>query len=178
MSFLGNTATVAAAWAAGALGQISQVKIGDIVVSACEGLSNPSELIITRKVIGTGYPISDAAVKGILDITLDICFANPQLSAEALQTAFMSGATAGLTKGWREKKDALYAIQDGLEIVSTQTHDKIYKNTMVQLIDPVYDALNNWDGFFATVVMTQIKRQSTEEGGLFDSPAEALGDLS
>ena len=177
MSFLGDTASVAAAWAAGALGNIDSVKIGDIVVSACEGLSNPSELVITEKTIGTGYPIADAAVKVVQTVTLNIAFVDPQITAEALQQALMTGDTTGLTEGWRDKKAALKAYQDELGIVTTQTHEDIYENTMVQLIDPVYDALNNWDGFFATVEMKQIKRQPTEEGGLFDSAAEALGEL-
>jgi len=177
MSFLNGTAEAAAAWASGALGSITQVKIGDIVVSACEGLQVPSELVVTSKTIGTGYAITDAAVKLPIPITLVIAFVDPQITAESLQTALLTGDPEGLTEGWRDKKAALYDMQNNYEIVTTQTHENIYENTIIKLIDPVFDAQNNWDGFFATVEMATIRQQSTEEGGLFDSAAAALGDL-
>ena len=178
MTLPGNIAAAAAAFAAGALGNIEYVKIGDIIVSACRGLSHPSELEITEKVIGTGYPISDAARKVPLTITLDIVFVDPQISADALVSSIISGDASSLTEGWRDKKAALYALQDGKEIVTTTTHENSYSDTMVQAIDPVYDADNNWDGFFATVTMKQIKRQPTDGGGgLLDSALEALGGL-
>ena len=177
MSLLDKTADVAKDLAFALLGEIDQIKIGDIIVSACERIQAPSELRITRKTIGAGYPITDAAVKQPRDISLDIVFVDPQYSLDELKTSLLTGDVSNLIEGWRDRKDALQDYQDNLEIISLQTHENIYENMLVTLIDPVYNADDNWDGFFATVTLSQIKTQAEEEGGLYDSVTDALGEL-
>jgi hypothetical protein len=163
----------------GLLGTIQQVKIGDILVSACTGLSNPREVTITEKPLAAGYPITDAIVPVPQEITLDIIFANPQYSAEAIASALLTGNASSLTESWRDKRDKLYAYQDNKEIIEAQTHENNYTDMVVKLIDPVFDPENNWDGFFATVVLHQITQQTSTGGsGVIDSVLEAVGDLS
>ena len=58
--------------------QLEYIKIGDLIVSACTGLSGSNEITITEKPIGAGYPITDAAVDVPLEKSLDIVLANPQ----------------------------------------------------------------------------------------------------
>lgn len=159
-----SAAAASAALAAGTL-QLEYVKIGDLVVSACTGLSGANEVTITEKPIGAGYPITDAAVDVPLEKSLDIVFANPQYSAEAIAAALLSGEADSLTESWRDKKDILYEIQSTREIVTLQTHEGSYENMLIRVIDPVFDNVENWDGWFGTVILHQITQIDSEGGG-------------
>ena len=154
---------------------LEDVKIGEILVSSCTGLSGSTELSITEKPIGAGYAITDAAVDVPIEKTLDICFAPPQYSAEAIAAALLTGEIDSLTESWQDKKNALYALQSSREIVTLQTHEGSYPNMLVRLIDPAFDNIKNWDAFFCTVVMHQITPLEDEGGGgLLDAASEAF----
>jgi hypothetical protein len=172
-----SAAAAAAALAASTL-TLEHVKIGDLLVSACTGLSGSNELLITDKPIGEGYNIADAAVDVQLEKTLNIVFANPQYSAEEISAALLSGEADSLTESWRDKKDALYELQSTREIVTLQTHEGSYENMLIRVIDPIFDNVNNWDGWIGTVTLTQISPLTSEGGGgLIDSAQEAAGEL-
>lgn len=157
--------------------QLEYVKIGDLVVSACTGLSGANEILITEKPIGAGYPITDAAVDVPLEKSLDIVFSNPQYSAEAIAAALISGEADSLTESWRDKKDKLYEMQATREIVTLQTHEGSYENMLIRVIDPVFDAVENWDGWMGTVVLHQINPISADGGGGLLDAAEETVDL-
>ena len=170
-----GAAAAVAALSSGLLGSMKIVKIGDLVVSGLTGLSGASQLNITNKPTGAGYSMTDAAVFEPLELTLDIVFANPQYSAEAIAAALLNGEADSLTEGWQQKKDELYAMQYEREIVVVQTQENIYPNMLIKIIDPVYDADNNWDGFMASVTVHQINPVVSDGGGgLLDSVNEAV----
>jgi hypothetical protein len=173
-----STAAAAAALAAN-ITTLRDVKIGNLVVSACTGLSGPSELLVTEKPIGTGYPISDAAVSVPLEKTVDIIFTTPQYSAEQLAAAIQSGSAASITGTWVDDKNELYDLQTTREIVKLQTHEGSYPNMIISLIVPVFDNIENWDGWIGAVTLKQINYASTEpEGGLVDATISNKGNLA
>ena len=153
----------------GALGLIEQVKIGDLLVDALLTLYVPSSKSITRKPMAENFVITDAAVDDPLEMSLDICLANPSYGVGALTDAAMSGSVENLTQTWRDKKKELYTMFTENEIVTVQTHEGVYNNMLITNIDPKYNSGNNMDAFFANVYLTQIeKRSSGTEGGLKD----------
>ena len=154
---------------------LEDVKIGDLLVSACTGLSGANELEITRKPIGTGYVITDAAVDVPIEKTLDIVFSNPQFSPEKLAQALLTGEIESYTESWRDKKDKLYEMQKNRDIVTLQTHENSYENMLIRVIDPVFDNVENWDGWLGTVILSQIIPIAADSGGgILDSGEEAV----
>lgn len=174
-----SLADAAAKLKAGLLGNMEDVKIGDIIISALTGLSNPIQLDVTRKPIAAGYAITDAAVDVPTDIMLDVCLADPQLSADALLTAALDGSLESLTETWRDKLSRIKQTAADREIVSVQTHDEIVDNMLITLIDPTYDVDDNFDCWFGTIGLTQITtvQVGAEEAGLLDAAEEAVGGL-
>jgi hypothetical protein len=178
MTAIPISAQAAAAALAASTLTLEHVKIGDLLVSACTGLSGPNELVITDKPIGLGYNIADAAVDVQIEKTLDIVFVNPQYSAEQISAALLNGDIDSLTESWGDKKDKLYEKQSTREIVTLQTHEGSYENMLLRIIDPIYDNVNNWDAWRGTVTLTQINPATSEGGGgLIDSALENLGEL-
>ncbi len=157
---------------------LEHIKIGDIIVSACTGLSGSSELLITEKRIGAGYAITDAAVKVPTEKTIDICFAPPQYSAEAVAAALITGEVDSLTESWQDKRDALHDLQSNRELITLQTHENSYNNMIIRVIDPLFDSVENWNAFFATVTLRQINPVSSDGGGgIVDSELADAGAL-
>lgn len=170
-----NIADAAASIRNGELGPFSDVKIGKLVVSALIGMSAPTELLVTNKPIQKGYAITDAAVEWPRDVVLEICLANPDYSAEAGISAALTGSVASFTETWRDKKTKLYALKSTREIVDVQTHEDIFKNLIVRMIEPIYDS---YDAFFATVILQPVRYDdATTEGGIKDSAEESKGNL-
>jgi len=153
----------------GELGLLEQVKIGDLLVSALLTLYVPSTKSITRKPMAENFAITDAVVDEPLEMSLDICLANPSYGVGALTDAAMTGSVESLTQTWRDKKKELYTMFNENEIVKVQTHENVYTNMIITSIDPQYNLGNNMDAFFANVYLTQIKKLSSgSEGGLKD----------
>jgi len=178
MGFPGGIADAASAIAAALLGLIDDVKIGDMIVSSLTDLSNPSELRITRKPISMGYAITDAAVDVPREITLGICLADPQLSAEALAAAVLNGTVDSLTESWRDKRAYIEQIQTDRELVTVQTHEGVYFNMLLQRIDPIWDVSFNGDALFASCTFVQVNIIDLEDaGGLLDQAEGAAGGL-
>ncbi len=152
--------------------------IGDIMVSALIGLSNPKDLMVTRKPVEEGYAITDAAVDVPRDITLTVVFANPEYSVDAALGAALSGNIAGFNDTWRDKRDQLYQLQEDREIITVQTHENLYENMIVSSISPIWDNEDNSDAWFADIAFQEITTVSTEAvGGLLDKAKEVVGGL-
>lgn len=162
----------------GTMDNVEDVKIGDIIISALNGVSCPSSLSVTRKPIAAGYAISDAAVDIPLEITLEICIADPQMTADELLAAAISGDLS-LSEKWQDKSAHLAQTMDNREIVTVQTHDSVYDNMLISAIDPAYDVDSNYDCWFGTVNLTQIITSSVGVGntGIADSVLESVGGL-
>ncbi len=173
-----NVADAAAAVKDGELGLIEQVYIGDLLVSALTGLSGGDEMIVTRKPIEEGFAASDAAVRLPTVRSLDICLANPDYSIEAGATAAMTGDVSSLTDTWRDKKDKLFQMFESKEIVEVTTHENSYPSMIIESITPWYDVEENWDAYFATVVVSEIPETSSgTDGGLIDKAKDAVGGM-
>lgn len=144
----------------------------EVVVTCLMGVQGTDELIVTEKPTGAGYSITDAAVKMPVTRSLDIMFSNPVYSPEVIAAALLSGDLESLTESWTDKKDKLYTIMNTRELVTVQTHIEVIDNCLVKSITPYFSADENWDAFFANIVVHQINPVSTEGGGLLDSILE------
>ncbi|MCP4537156.1 MAG: hypothetical protein GY832_08405 [Chloroflexi bacterium] len=173
-----NVADAAAAVKDGELGLIEQVYIGDLLVSALTGLSGSREKIVTEKPIEEGFAHTYAAVHLPIVLSLDICLANPDYSIEAGATAAMTGDVSSLAETHRDKRDRLFQIYDDDEIVGVTTHENSYPSMIIQSITPWYDVEENWDAYFATVVVKEIiETSSGTDGGLIDKAKDAVGGM-
>jgi hypothetical protein len=160
----------------GILGVLETVRIGEITLSALEGLSGSDTLIPTRKPIAANYDMTDAAVKEPTERALTILLADPEYSAESGLTALLTGDLAGLTESWRDKRDLLYQYQKFRTLVDYQTHENVYPPSLVVDISPIWDVSENQDAFMAVVTMFEIVTNIEEKGtGLNDSPLEDDG---
>jgi hypothetical protein len=178
MVFPANLTDAISAARDGELGDIEEIKIGDLVVSALTGLQSPRFARVTRKPVETGFEIADAIVFESRELSLDICLANPDFSVEAGIGAALSGSLEQFSETWRDKKAKLEEIYDTKQIVTVQTHDEILDNMVIEMIDPYYDVEDNSDAYFANVVMVQIKYGSTQAStGIVDAIEDNLGGL-
>ena len=174
MSIAGNLAS-----AAGSLiGGMEEIKIGDLLVSALTALDGSDPLDVTMKPVDQGFIMTDAAVAMPVHRTLEICLADPEFSPEALVQAALSGNAAALTMSWREKKDLLYKMKNDRELVTVQTQDDVFESMIIQDISPHYDVMDNWDAFFATVYIMEVRVvQAAGAGGLLDQALDAVGGM-
>lgn len=172
-------ANIVAAIAAVKAGNLIPIptQIGDVVVSALTGLSAPRELDITRKPIEDGYAVTDAAVDVPQTLTLEVCLTNPGFSIGEVSSAAMSGSVSSLLSTWRDKRDYLYQILEDRELVNVLTHEGWYIDMLLHSIDPIFDADENYDCYFATLQMTQIKVVASSLAGLIDSALQNKGKL-
>ena len=172
MSIAGNLASAAASL----LDAMEDAKIGVLTLSALMGLEGSDPLDVTRKPVDQGFVMTDAAVKMPMERTMEICLADPELSPEALVQAALSGNTASLTMTWRHKKDLLYQLFNDRELVVVQTHEEVFESMLIQDIIPHYDINENWDAFFATVFVMEVRVvEGSAAGGLLDQALDAVG---
>lgn len=141
----------------GEFGLIEEIKIGDLVVSALTALDATDEMEITEKPVEAGYTVTDAAIKLPARRSIDIVLASPDYSIEAGIDAALTGSVDQLVNTWRDKKKRLYEYFENKELVTLQTHQDIIESMMIQSITPIYDVENNFDAFFATVVLQEVR---------------------
>jgi len=173
---LAGLADLATDVAAGVLGLVDAVTIGDITVSALKGLSAPDTSFVTRKPVQAGYTMTDAQTHDPKTMTLTVLLADPEISAEAGLNAVMSGDLAGLTDTWRSKRDTIQLYKQDSEIINVQTHDEGLTDCLIIDIDPIYDVDQNDDAWIATITVQQIIQVgSVEADGLLDSALSDVG---
>ncbi|MCP4604484.1 MAG: hypothetical protein GY847_28840 [Proteobacteria bacterium] len=171
-----NAVDAASALADGSLGVIEIIKIGDLTVSALQGLSGGDEMRITDKPVQSGFAVSDAAVRMPVERTLDIVLANPDLAIGSVTSAVLSGDPGSLGETFRDKRDELYAYFEEKEILTYQTHESVYESAMIQSITPYFDVDENWECWIGAVHFKEIKQLVVAgAGGLFDQAKEAVG---
>lgn len=175
---LAGLADLAADVAAGVVGLVDAITIGDVTVSALKGLSAPDTSFITRKPVQAGYIMSDAQTHDPKTMTLTVLLADPELSAEAGLNAVLTGDLAGLTDTWRTKRDTIQLYKQDSEIVNVQTQDEGLTNCLIVEIDPIYDVDQNDDAWIANITVQQITQVGiVDADGLFDSALSDLGIL-
>ena len=152
-----NIADAAASIRDGSLGLIEEIKIGDLVISALTAIDYSHEMDITEKPMQDGYLATDAATEIPIEFNIDICVANPDYSVEAGLTAALTGSSESLTQTWRDKKDILYEYWKTKTVVSFQSHDSVTDSLLIQSIRPYFDLNENYDAFFANVILKKIK---------------------
>lgn len=177
MTFAG-LADVATQVAEGALGLVDAIMIGNVAVSALEGLSAPDTSFVTRKPVQAGYIMTDAQTHDPRTMVLTVLLADPEISAEAGLTAALTGDLAGLTNTWRDGRDQIRLYKANSEIISVQTQDESLESALIQDIDPLYDVGQNGDAWIANVTVTEIIQVGvTEHDGLFDAALSDVGLL-
>lgn len=135
--------------------EIVDCMIGDITVSALTGLSIQFQKDVTRQQIEAGFSVIQGVTYVPLEITMQIVFANPDYSPEALLNASLGNDFSGLTETWREKRDALFDYFNNREIIDVTTHDSLYQNFIISNISPVYDSEENYDCYIAAVTLVE-----------------------
>lgn len=175
---LAGLADLAADVAAGVVGLVDAVTIGDVTVSALEGLSAPDTSFVTRKPVQAGYIMTDAQTHDPKTMTLTVLMADPELSAEVGLTAVLTGDLAGLTDTWRDKRDAIKLLKADSEIIDVQTHDEALPGCLIVEIDPIYDVDENADAWIANITVQQIVQVGVVAAdGLLDSALSDIGIL-
>ena len=177
MPFPSNLADAAAAVADGTIGVIDTVTIGSVIVGALRSVQAPERLRVTRKAVQVGYDINDAAVTESKELYLEVCLTNPDFSAEGMLGAVATGNPGDYLTTWRDKRDMLYQMKNDKELVTVQTHARLHKKMLVDEIDPAYDADENFECFFATVHLTEIRQKLTILEGLVDQAEQGVGGL-
>ena len=156
-----NIVDAAASIKDGTLGPITEVSIGDLVVSALQGLSGDDVMEITERPVEAGFNVIEAAVELPLERTLEVVLANPDFSVEAGVTAALNGSVSQFTETWRDKKQKLYDMRKGRQIVTVTTHENVYNNMLIQRISPWFDVDENYECFIASVTVRQLDTRQT-----------------
>lgn len=178
MAFPNNIADIVAQARDGELGLIETIKIGDLVVDMLTGLNAPDQANVTRKPIAAGFAVTDAAADVPIDIVMNIVLTNPEYSIDSGVQSVLTGNFSSLTETWRDKKDELYQLFTDREIITIQTHDRIFESMIISSIEPIYDVDENWDAFFATVTALQIRKvQAETTTGLVNAAKSDFGEL-
>jgi hypothetical protein len=152
-----------------------EVKIGDVVVSALTGARITQRKEVTRRPVQAGYSVDVGVIDTPTEIEMDIVLANPDYSPEGLVTAALTGSPEQLTETWTEKRDALYATMESKEIIDVTTHDQGFSSFVIESIDPVYDANEDWEGWIGTVRLVSFGNQGGDaEVSLADAATAAL----
>lgn len=152
---LNSVIDVARAIRSGAVGVIPAIKIGDVTVSALTGLRGGDSVTDSGRPVQAGFTPIEGIVKNPRERTLSIVLADPEMSIEQGLTAVLSGDWAGFTETWRDKKNALLAHFDNLDIIEVVTHDEVFSSMFIRAITPVYDPDENWDCYIAEVEIKQ-----------------------
>jgi hypothetical protein len=147
----------------GEIGIIDQVLIGDLIVSALYGLDTPKTISLTRRRIQSGADMSTMAVDSDDSISMDCCFANPELSLDGALTAALTGNASVLTQTWRDKRDNLYQKMNDRELLEITTQDDVFQSMMITGIYPIFDSDENWDAFVCTVILERANVYGDEE---------------
>lgn len=160
MSIPTNLADAVAGVRDGTIG-VQQVKIGNIVVSALSGLRVTRRKEVTRRPVQAGYSVDMGVIDTPDQVEMDIVLANPDYSPEGLVTAAATGSLSALTDTWTDKRDQLYAIMDGREIVDITTHDQGFSSFVIEEIEPHYDVEEDVDGWVGTVRLVKFANQNS-----------------
>lgn len=178
---LSNLSDVAQGVANGQIGIIDVIKIGEVTVSALTGLSGGDSVEISDRAVQAGFLVTEGVIKNPRERVLTIVLADPEISLEAGLSAAISGDLAGFTETWRDKKAALYAHFNALDIIDVVTHEDVYPSMIIRSITPLFDADENWDCFVAQVEVREWSERSTTSATGVDNAltaaAEALGAL-
>ena len=135
---------------------IQQVMIGDLVVNVLNGLQIIRQKEVTRRPVQAGYSVDLGVIDLPLEIRMRCIFTNPDYSPEGLITAGLTGSLEALTMTWVEKRDRLYGIFNGKEIVSATTHDQSFPAIfIVDSVDDIYDPEEDGDGYIGEVHLVQ-----------------------
>jgi hypothetical protein len=149
----------------GQIGVIEAIKIGDCVVSALTGLSGADSVTITERSVQAGFVVTEGVIDDPKDREFVILLADPEISLEAGLSAALTGSLAGITEGWRDKKETLYSHFRNHEIVTAISHVEVLPNMIIRSIDPMYDPEENWDCFIARVELHQWNQGSLTAAG-------------
>jgi hypothetical protein len=181
MSIPTNIADVASQIADGTIGVIGTIKIGDLTVSALTGLQAPVEKDVTRRPVQAGFDVLVGMIDTPTDLIMDVVLLDPDFSAEAGVTAALSGEWAGFTESWRDKRDLLYSLFDGREVVTATTHDRVYPARVIRRINPLYDSDQNWNGWVGQVTLTPFDNRqqgsADDVAGAMTSGLQSVGGL-
>lgn len=158
MSIPTNIADAAAAIRDGSIGA-QDVMIGELVVSALTGVRISERKEVTRRPVQAGYSVDMGVIDVPVEIEMDIVLANPDYSAEGLVTAALTGSPEQLTETWTEKRDTLYALMRNKEIIDVTTHDQGFSGFVIESIDPMYDAEEDWEGWIGSVRLVAFSNQ-------------------
>jgi hypothetical protein len=151
-----NTATdIIKGIADGQIGVIEAIKIGDCVVSALTGLEDEMSVTITERSVQSGFVVTEGVVDDPRNPVFYILLADPEYSLEAGLSAALTGSLAGITEGWRDKKETLLSHFRNHDIVTAISHVEVHPNMMIERIAPVYDPDENYDCFIARVELHQ-----------------------
>jgi hypothetical protein len=162
---------LAQAIAAGKIGVIDDIKIGDVVLSALTGLSGRDSVTVTERAVQAGFLVTEGIIRDPIERTLDIVLADPQISIESGISAALSGGLSGFSESWRDKKDVLYSYLG--QIVAVTTHEGSYPRMILKAITPIYDVEENWDCFIAQVELREWDERSTEAASDVDNAITA-----
>lgn len=144
-------------------GVFDTVSIDDLVVDCLVSLEAPSSLDIVEKRFQDGLSKVDVAVEEINNLTMEIVFTNPELSLDNVAEAYAKDDFGKFNDSFVDKKKRLYEIFNNREIISTQTHDEIYPDGMIQSIEPLYDSEENEEAFICMVVIKRMRIFGKEE---------------
>lgn len=137
--------------AAGTLGNVEQIKIGDVLVDVLENVTGSDVMRITRKPVEAGFAVTDAAILEPTERTFEVILTDPEYSASAATSAALTGTLESFNTSWRDKRDTIYGYFLNREIIDVMSHDALYQSMLIQSITPLYDAAENLDAFVASI---------------------------
>jgi hypothetical protein len=110
---------------------------------------------ITERRVQAGFVVTEGVIDDPQNPVFTILLADPEISLEAGLSAALTGSIAGMTETWRDKKETLLSHFRNHDIVTAISHDNVFANMMIRLIEPLYDSDENWDCFIARVELHQ-----------------------
>ena len=172
MSIPTNIADAASAIKDGTIGE-QDVMIGEIMVSALTAVRITEHKEVTRRPVQAGYSVPMGVIDVPIELEMEIVLANPDSSAEGLIGAALTGSPEQLTETWKEKFDAIKALFDAKEVIDVTTHDRGFSGYIIEAIEPVYDAEEDWEGWVGTIRFVYWGSQGGETTSALDAAKTA-----
>lgn len=130
----------------------------DLVVSYTPGFSAE----ITRHPVESGTSITDARIIAPDFLTMECVFTDPEFSGiNIAKQAFSGTLGASLTTSWRDKRDRLYEIANGDEVITVFTPSASYESMLISDIRPEINS-STANAFFFTVDFEKVRIVDSE----------------
>ncbi len=136
--------------------------IGDIPVDLVLSYTPGFSAEITRHPVESGFNVTDARIIAPDFLTMECVFTDPEYSGINIAKQALSGTLgASLTTSWRDKRDRLYALANGDDVLTVVTPSASLDSMLISDIRPEITSSTS-GAFFFTIDFEKVRIVDSE----------------